>query len=344
MLRSGQMNADASARGFDVLERSVRLQTKLIDDLLDVSRIITGKLRIEKMRVDLAAVTGAVVDAARLNARAKGVDLSASIEPGLFVGADSQRIQQVIANLLNNALKFTPEHGSIHVAVERIDGSARIVVQDTGIGMSPSLLTRVFGRFQQGDGSTTRTHGGLGLGLAIVKYLVDRHGGQILASSAGEGRGSTFTITLPLLADAALSEGTPRSLTPNRSLLSGVRVLVVDDEADTRMTLGAILEQFGAQATVVGSAREALDEIGRRLPDVLLSDVAMPNENGYTLIRRIRATIDADRLPAAAVSAYVDGDSTTQALDAGFQTYLSKPIEPTLLATTVATLIHRGPA
>jgi PAS domain S-box-containing protein len=344
MLRAGHMSADAIARGFDVLERSVRLQTKLIDDLLDVSRIVAGKLRIEKTRVDLAAVAGAVVDAARLTARARRVELSASIEPGLFLEGDSQRIQQVISNLLNNALKFTPEHGSIQIAIERVDASARIVIQDTGIGMSPALLTRIFDRFQQGDASTTRTHGGLGLGLAIVKHLVERHGGQIVASSAGEGRGSTFTVTLPLLADATLSEVTPRSSRLDRSLLAGVRVLVVDDEIDTRTTLGAILEQFGAEATVVGSAREALDEIGRSLPDVLLSDVAMPNENGYALIRRIRATIDADSLPAAAVSAYVDGDSRAQALDAGFQTYLSKPIEPTVLATTVATLIHRGTA
>ena len=344
MLRSGDMSPEAIARGFDVLERSVRLQAKLIDDLLDVSRIIAGKLRIEKTRIDLASVAGAVVDAARLPARVKGLELSASIEPGLFLEGDSQRIQQVISNLLNNALKFTPEHGSIHVAVERIDGSARIAVQDSGIGMSPTLLTRVFDRFQQGDASTTRTHGGLGLGLAIVKHLVERHGGQIVASSAGRGCGSTFTVTLPLLADVPLSEAAPRSLSLDRSLLSGVRVLVVDDEADTRMTLGAILEQCGAEATVVGSAHEALDEIGRSLPDVLLSDVAMPNENGYALMRRIRATIDADSLPAAAVSAYVDGESRVQALDAGFQTYLSKPIEPTLLATAVATLIHRETA
>jgi signal transduction histidine kinase/CheY-like chemotaxis protein len=344
MLRSGHMHADTVARGFDVLERSVRLQSKLIDDLLDVSRIVTGKLSIEKTRLDLAAVAREVVDAARLSARAKDVELSATLEPGLFLEADSQRIQQVISNLLNNALKFTPARGSIHVAVERIDASARIAVRDTGIGMKPALLTRVFDRFQQGDTSTTRIHGGLGLGLAIVKHLVELHGGQIVASSAGEGCGSTFAITLPLLADAALPGVASRSLTPDRSLLSGVRVLVVDDEADTRMTLGAILEQFGAEATVVGSAREALDEIGRSLPHVLLSDVAMPNENGYALIRRIRATIDADSLPAAAVSAYVDRDSTAQALDAGFQTYLSKPIEPAVLATTVATLIHRGPA
>jgi PAS domain S-box-containing protein len=342
MLRTGDVSREATARGFTVLERSVRLQTTLIDDLLDVSRIIAGKLRIEKTRIDLTSVAAAVVDAARLPALSKGVELTASIEPGLFLDGDAQRIQQIISNLLNNALKFTAEQGSIHVTVERIDASARIVVQDTGIGMSPALLARAFDRFQQGDASTTRTHGGLGLGLAIVKHLVERHEGQIVASSDGEGRGSTFTVTLPLLPDATLAEVAPPPLKLDRSLLSGVRVLVVDDETDTRMMLGTILERFGAHATVVASAREALDEIGRRLPDVLLSDIAMPNENGYALIRRIRATITADSLPAAAVSAYVDGDSRTQALDAGFQTYLSKPVEPALLATTVATLIHRA--
>ena len=344
MLRSGDMSAEVITRGFDVLERSVRLQSMLIDDLLDVSRIVAGKLRIEKRRIDVAVVAAAVVDAARLPAGAKDVELSASIEPGLFLDGDAQRIQQVISNLLNNALKFTPERGSIHVAVERIETSARIIVRDTGIGMNPTLLTRVFDRFQQGDASTTRTHGGLGLGLAIVKHLVERHGGQIVASSDGEGRGSTFTVTLPLLAHATLPDITPRTLKLDRSLLSGVRVLVVDDEPDTRTTFGAILERFGAEATVVGSAREALDEIVRSLPDVLLSDVGMPNENGYALMRRIRTTIDADSLPAAAVSAYVDGDSRAQALDAGFQTYLCKPIEPAVLATTVASLIHRGTA
>jgi CheY-like chemotaxis protein/anti-sigma regulatory factor (Ser/Thr protein kinase) len=341
MLRSGQMSAEAAARGFDVLERSVRLQANLIDDLLDVSRIIAGKLRIEKTRVDLAGVASAVVAAAGPAARVKDVELSATIEPGLFLDGDAQRIQQVLSNLLNNALKFTPARGSIHLSVDRVDSGARIVVRDSGIGIAPALLTKVFDRFQQGDASTTRTHGGLGLGLAIAKHIVERHGGQIAASSAGAGQGATFTVSLPLSADLAVPEALSRLQRPDRSLLSGVRVLVVDDEADTRATFAAILEQFGAETTAVGSAREALDEIGRQLPHVLLSDVAMPSENGYALIRRIRATVGADRLPAAAVSAYVDGDSRAQALDAGFQTYLSKPVEPAFLATTVATLVHR---
>jgi len=344
MLRSGQVSPAAAARGFDILERSVRLQAKLIEDLLDVSRIITGKLRVEKRRVDLATIVDAAVDAARPAAHAKKVALTATIEPTLFMAADPQRLQQVVSNLLTNALKFTPEHGSIDVRVDRVEDSARIVVRDSGIGVAPDLLPRIFDRFQQGDSSTTRTHGGLGLGLAIVRHLVEQHGGQVAVASAGSGHGSTFTITLPLLKDVTLTASAPHALLMDRSLLSGVRVLVVDDEADARITLGTILEQFGAEPTVVASAQDALDSIAQTLPDVLLSDVAMPNENGYALMRRIRTTVDAGRLPAAALSAYVDGDSREQALDAGFQTYLSKPIEPTLLATTLASLLHREAA
>jgi hypothetical protein len=269
------------------------------------------------------------------------VILTASIEPSLSMEADPQRLQQVVSNLLTNALKFTPEDGSIDVGVHSVDDRAQIVVRDTGTGIAPDLLPRMFDRFQQGDSSTTHHHGGLGLGLAIVKHLVEQHGGHVAAESAGLGHGSTFTITLPLLAGIMPSRSAPPAPVLDQSLLSGVRVLVVDDEADARITLGAILERFGAAPTVVASARDALDAMAQTLPDFLLSDVAMPNENGYALIRRIRTTVDAVRLPAAALSAYADGDSEAQALDAGFQTYLSKPIEPTLLASTIATLLHR---
>ena len=256
--------------------------------------------------------------------------------------ADPHRLQQVVSNLLTNALKFTPEGGSIDVAVERVEDHANVVVRDTGIGIAADLLPRIFDRFQQGDSSTTRSHGGLGLGLAIVKHLVEHHGGHIAATSAGAGSGIDISVDLAVAAGRDTAGfGRPSSVL-DESLLAGVRVLVVDDEADDRVTLGAILEQFGAQPTIVASARDALDAIAHALPDVLLSDVAMPSENGYALIRRIRTTVGADRLPAAALSAYVDGDSRAQALDAGFQTYLSKPIEPTLLATTLASLIHRG--
>jgi PAS domain S-box-containing protein len=342
MLRSGHMSAESTSRGFDVLERSVRVQAKLIEDLLDVSRIVAGKLRVEMRRVDLSKVAGAAVDAARPAAQSKHVTLTAAIAPSLFLRADPHRLHQVISNILNNALKFTPEHASIDVRVERVGEEAQIVVRDTGIGIEPALLPRIFDRFQQGDSSTTRSHGGLGLGLAIVKHLVEHHGGRVRAASDGPNRGSTFTITLPLLAGDHQSIDAADDEHLDRSLLAGVKVLVVDDEEDARITLRALLEQFGAEPTVVASARDAVREISRERPDVLLSDMAMPGEDGFTLIRRIRATLPASGLPAAALSAYVDSDSRALALDAGFQAYLAKPVEPMLLAETLAALVHRN--
>jgi signal transduction histidine kinase len=211
MLRSGQMSADAIARGFDVLERSVRLQAKLIEDLLDVSRIITGRLNIEKRRVDLVAIAGAAVDEARPAARAKHVGVTAVMVRELVLDADPQRLQQVISNLLTNALKFTPEHGAVELRVEQSGPHALVIVRDTGIGIAPDVLPRIFNRFEQGDQSTTRRFGGLGLGLAIVKYFVEQHGGQVCATSEGSGCGSTFTISLPLLAASAAESATPES-------------------------------------------------------------------------------------------------------------------------------------
>jgi PAS domain S-box-containing protein len=342
MLRSDHMNAESVARGLDVLDRSVRLQSKLIEDLLDVSRIIAGKLRIEKRRVDLAVVATNAIEAARPAARDKGVALKATITPSLWMNADPQRLQQVVSNLLTNALKFTPEHGSIEVRLERVHDRAQIVVRDSGIGMSKDLLPRIFDRFQQGDSTTTRTHKGLGLGLAIVKHLVEQHGGQITAASDGPGSGSTFTVTFPVLQAAGTLQAGPSSSGVDRLLLSGIRVLVVDDEADTRATLRALLEQFGARPTVVATADEAFTVICHNPPDVLLSDIAMPGQDGYTLLRRIRASLDAARLPAAALSARVDRESETRAGDVGFQAYLTKPIDPMLLAHALARLVRRG--
>ena len=343
MLRSGQMNTDSMTRGFDVLERSVRLQSKLIEDLLDVSRIITGKLRIDKRDVDLAVVTSNAVDAARPAARDKSVNLTAAVTSSLWVEADPQRLQQVVSNLLTNALKFTPQGGSVEVRLERLGASAQLLVRDSGIGIPQDLLPRIFDRFQQGDSSTTRAHGGLGLGLAIVKHLVEQHGGEIAAASHGPGCGSTFTVSFPLLRVEAAPPNSPGSSTANRSLLSGLRVLVVDDEAETRATLRVLLEQFGARPTVVATAGEAFTMVRQSPPDVLLSDIAMPGEDGYTLIRRIRTSMDADHLPAAALSARVDNEAKAHAADAGFQEYLTKPIDPTRLAQALARLVHRGP-
>jgi CheY-like chemotaxis protein len=270
------------------------------------------------------------------------VDVKTAITPSLWMDADPQRLQQIVSNLLTNALKFTPEHGSIEVRLEHVHDRALIVVRDSGIGISKDLLPRIFDRFQQGDSSTTRTHKGLGLGLAIVKHLVEQHGGRITAASDGPGSGSTFTVTFPLLHAAGASQPRPTSPTVDPSLLSGVRVLVVDDEADTRATLRALLEQFGAQPTVVGTAGEAFMAVCQSPPDVLLSDIAMPGEDGYALLRRIRAKIDTAHLPAAALTALVDNETKAHAADAGFEAYLTKPIDPSSLAQALARLVHRG--
>jgi signal transduction histidine kinase/CheY-like chemotaxis protein len=349
MLRTGQMNDEQMTRGFDVLERSVRLQSKLIEDLLDVSRIVAGKLRMEKRTVDLAIVAANAVDAARPAARDKGVRLRAAITPELPVSADPQRLQQVMANLLTNALKFTPANGSVYLELERVDDCARLVVRDSGVGIAPDLLPRIFDRFQQGD-ATTRTHAGLGLGLAIVKHLVEQHGGEIVAASAGAGQGSTFTATFPLLAGEALTATEPasrvddraaRSARSARSALSGVRVLVVDDEADARATLRALLEQFGATPTVVATAHEALTIVRQNPPDILLSDLAMPDEDGFALIRQVRTSMDADHLPAAALTGHVEGNARSHAAAAGYQEFVTKPIDAAALGQALARLARR---
>ena len=341
MLRS-EMNVESMTRGLNVLERSVRLQSKLIDDLLDVSRITAGKLRIDKRLVDLAAIASNAVDAARPAARGRNIALNALITPSLWMEADPHRLQQVIANLLTNALKFTPEHGSVEVRLDRVGDRAQVVVRDSGIGIRPDLLPRIFDRFQQGDSSTTGTHGGLGLGLAIVKHLVEQHEGQITAASEGPGYGSTFTVEFPLLDPEAAAHDPSTPDDANGPQLAGLRVLVVDDEPDARATLRALLERFGAEPTVVATAGEAFTAVCESPPDVLLSDIVMPGEDGYALLRRIRTTIDATRLPAAALSARADGESRGHAADAGFQEYLTKPVDAALLAQTLARLVHRG--
>jgi signal transduction histidine kinase len=340
MLRSGTLESEGVTRGLDVLDRSVRLQSKLIDDLLDVSRIVTGKLRLDPQRVDLAAIAQVTVDAARPAAEAKNIHLTSAIDGPLLMDADPGRLQQVISNILTNALKFTPQSGHVSVRVTRDEMLARVIISDTGIGMSPDLVPLIFERFRQGDSSTTRSHGGLGLGLAIVKRLVELHEGEITASSPGLGKGATFTITLPLAPDrrAATVATVPFS---NTALLSGIRVLVVDDDADARLTLTALLEQFGATTAAVASAGEALDALSLGQTDVLLSDLAMPGQDGYEMMRRIRQNRDVAMVPAAAVTAYADADCRSRALDAGFQEHLAKPVEPEVLAATLARLVHR---
>ncbi len=340
MLRFHQLEPERVSRGLEILERNVRLQAKLIEDLLDVSRIVTGKLHVELQRIDLAIVAGLAVDAARPAARARNIHLDATIAPAVVVLGDPPRLQQVISNLLTNALKFTPERGRIELTLDAVDERVRIIVRDTGIGIAPELLPLVFDRLQQGDRSTTRTQGGLGLGLAIVKHLIELHNGRIEVASSGKGLGTTVTITLPIVAHEQSTLHAARPPAPDSQLLAGIRVLVVDDEEDARSTLTAILQQYGAQPTSAASAREAFDAVTRDRPDLLLSDIAMPDEDGYVLMRRIRATVDARRLPAAALTAYVADESQARALEAGFQAHLAKPIEPSSLATALAKLLR----
>jgi signal transduction histidine kinase/CheY-like chemotaxis protein len=341
MLSSGQLDPAATTRGLNVLDRSVQLQARLIEDLLDVSRIVTGKLRLERQRIDLASVVGAAVDAARIAARAKNIELRTAVDASLSMDADPARLQQIVSNLLTNALKFTGSSGTVEVGVNQIGTSARIIVKDNGSGMAPELVPFVFERFRQGDSSASQSsHKGLGLGLAIVKHLVDLHGGHIEATSAGLGEGSTFTVTLPLAPEsvpATLVNAAPSS----GSLLAGICVLVVDDDADARLTLTTMLEQFGAATTAVASADEAVANLNRQHADVLLSDLAKTDQEASEMIRKIRATHSAALLPAAALSVYTGGDRRLRAIEAGFQEHLVKPVEPAVLAETLARLVRR---
>jgi CheY-like chemotaxis protein/anti-sigma regulatory factor (Ser/Thr protein kinase) len=290
----------------------------------------------------MASVAGAAVEAARVAARAKDIELRTAIDASLWMDADPARLQQIISNLLTNALKFTSANGTVEVRANRTGTSARIVVDDSGIGMAPELVPVVFDRFRQGEGSAMQSsHKGLGLGLAIVKHLVDLHGGEINAASAGIGKGSTFTVTLPLARDAmpaCRAEAAPAT----GSLLAGIRVLVVDDDADARLTLTTMLEQFGAVTTAVASADEAVANLRGEHVDVLLSDLAATDREASAMIRKIRANYSDAILPAAALSVYADADHRRRAIEAGFQEHLVKPVEPAILAETLAHLVRRA--
>ncbi len=357
MLRTGAVEPKQLARVLETIERNARAQTQLIEDILDVSRIIAGKLRLNIQKTDLHAVTRQAMDAVRPAAEAKGVRLDCDLKPGSgeFAG-DPDRLQQIIWNLLANAIKFTPREGRVEVRVERVSSVTHITVTDTGLGISPSFLPHVFDRFRQADSSITRTQGGLGLGLAIVRHLVEVHGGTVQAESEGEGKGSRFTVQMPLRAvvpaPAPPSQGNghpeapagePSAAPP--TVLSGLDVLVVEDEPDARELVSAVLANYGAQVRSVSSVDEALAQFRDRPPDVLLSDIGLPNADGYALIRRVRELDQASRgkIPAAALTAYASPDDHRRALEAGFDAHVSKPIEPADLALLVASLAGRAP-
>jgi PAS domain S-box-containing protein len=348
MLRSGALPAPKHARALEVIERNAKSQQQLIEDLLDVSRIITGKLRLEVTPVELMDVVATAIEAVRPAAEAKDLHLHSILDTdiGPLMG-DAQRLQQVVWNLLTNAVKFTPKGGHIHIILQRAGSSAELQVRDTGQGISPDFLSRVFERFQQEQGGTSRKHGGLGLGLSIVRHLVELHGGTIEAFSEGEGHGALFTVrlpisplrkeTVPVLAAATMKEF---DCPPG---VAGVRVLLVDDEADVREVVAAMLERCGVRVSVAASVSEALDLLRRERPDVLISDIGMPEEDGYALIRKVRALpVEAGgRVPCLAMTAYARIEDRTRALLAGYQMHLPKPIEPTELLVVVATLAGR---
>jgi PAS domain S-box-containing protein len=351
LLRTGTLDEATAARALETIDRNAKAQNQLINDILDVSRIITGKLHLTLQPVDPGAVMEAALDTVRPTAAAKQIHIEASLEPDAgTVSGDPDRLQQVVWNLLSNAIKFTPKGGKVEVRLRRVDSEALIVVADSGPGISPEFLPHVFERFRQGDASTTRSHVGLGLGLAIVRHLVELHGGTVEASSEGEGKGSTFTVRLPLISarrpgeregpTAARIEPAAVGETPQ---LGGLRVLIVDDDVAGRDAMVALLQHRGARVVAASTSAEALEAIRHERPDVLLSDIEMPGEDGHALIRKVRA-LPADRggdVPAAALTAYARGEDRQKALMAGFQVHVSKPVQPDELTAVVAELAGR---
>ena len=339
-LMSGDRLDEAGLRrAVQTIERNARAQSQIIDDLLDVSRIVTGKLRLKLRRFALQPVIETAIEAVRPAAEAKGIPIEAVFEPVEDVRGDADRLQQVVWNLLSNSVKFTPQGGRIEVRLDQQDGQARIRVTDTGLGIEPEFLRYVFDRFRQADSSTTRSHGGLGLGLSIVRQLVELHGGTVEAKSDGQGLGATFTVLLPLAPKMAVAAALPIDASDAPPDLRNLRVLLVDDEPDAREVISAALEQFGAEVSTAPSASEALRALRSSAAHVLVADIGMPGEDGYSLIQRIRE-MDGDlgALPAIALTAYAGDVDRQRALDAGFQIHLAKPVEPGVLAQAVAVL------
>ena len=347
LLQMDGMEEEESRHALAIIERNARVQAQLVEDLLDLSRIITGKIKIDLREVDLPAVIDAAVDAVRPTAEAKGIQLIPVLDAHASpVMGDAHRLQQVAWNLLSNAIKFTPRGGTVEVFLNCVDAHVELVVSDTGIGIAADFLPYVFDRLRQADSTNTRQHGGLGLGLAIVRHLVELHGGSVRAQSAGKDKGSTFTVTLPLAVDRSpRAGGRPASAGDGRRKpLSGIRVVVVDDEADSRELIGAILQRAGATVNVVSSAAEGLALIPQVLPDVLVSDISMPGEDGCSLLRKIRglSRSQGGDVPAVALTALARQEDRAAALGAGFQLHLSKPVEPQALTDAVASVIARA--
>ncbi len=352
LLRTRKVSEATTARALETIERNAQVQTQLIEDLLDVSRIMRGKISLNVCPVNLSSTIEAALETVRLAAEAKSIQIQSLLDPNVgLVSGDPNRLQQVVWNLLSNAVKFTPSGGRISIRLDHHNQHAQIQVCDTGKGISGDFLPYVFDYFRQADASTTRKHGGLGLGLAIVRHLVELHGGMTFVESPGEGQGSTFTVKLPLIVHCPsfIVHGKGESTinhppsTMNEVQLNGLRVLVVDDEIDSREFLTVVLERCGAEVTPVASALEAIQALDKLQLDVMVSDIAMPEEDGYMLIQKVRARSPelGGRIPAAALTAYARAEDRTHALSVGFQMHLPKPIDPSELAVVVASLAGR---
>ncbi|HYO99002.1 MAG TPA: hybrid sensor histidine kinase/response regulator, partial [Pyrinomonadaceae bacterium] len=362
LLSTGQLDDATERRALETIERNAQSQVQLIDDILDVSRIIRGKLRLNVRPAELSPVIEAAVDSVRPAADAKGIRLQVVLDPGAGpVTGDPDRLQQVVWNLLSNAIKFTPKDGRVQVLLARVNSHLELTVSDTGQGIEEKFLPYVFDRFRQADPSTTRKHGGLGLGLAIVRHLVELHGGTVTVESRGAGQGTTFKVLLPLMivhqpefapAGAEAADGATRTHPTAASArltlqcppeLEGLRVLLVEDEPDAREMLVAVLRQCRADVRAVSNAADALLQLEAWRPEVLISDIEMPGEDGYTLIRKIRALRPehGGKIPAAALTAYARAEDRMRALLAGFQLHVPKPVEPAELAAVVASLAGR---
>ncbi len=347
MLRDSELDEGVLEKGLQAIERNAKIQTQLIDDLLDVSRIISGKLHLDVRPIALSSVIEAAIGVVRPAADAKCIKLIYKHELDVgAVSADSARLQQVVWNLLSNAVKFTPEGGRIEVTLEQQDSHARLTVSDNGQGISPKFLPRVFDRFRQEDSSTTRDYGGLGLGLAIVRHLVELHGGTVSAESMGLRLGSSFSVTLPVIAeriDANVLKQSGEHRVERRASLDGLRVLIIDDEPDARMIISTLIERTGAEVCACESASEGLEMLEKWRPDVLMSDIAMPGEDGYSLINKVRS-LPADRgghTPAAAFTAYAREEDRKRAIDAGYQMHIAKPVSSSQLVAMIALLAGR---
>jgi PAS domain S-box-containing protein len=353
LLRGGILSGDKAQRGLETLERNVTLLTQIVEDVLDVSRIVAGKIRLDVQAVDLPVVVHEAIATIVPAADAKGVRIQATIDPRVGpISGDPDRLQQVVWNLLTNAVKFTPRHGRVQVRLASVNSHVEIVVSDTGIGIPPEFLPHVFERFRQADSTTTRKVGGLGLGLSIVRHIAEMHGGTVQASSPGEGQGATFRVSLPLMIvhpqafEGAREHPRRELLEPLTELvdLSGVRVMAIDDEADALTLLKVVLESAGAEVMVMPSAVEALAQIDRLRPHARVVDLGMPVMDGFEFIRRIRESpnLDVRRIPAAALTAFARSEDRTKALRGGFEMHLAKPVDPGELVASVATLVRRA--